>query len=96
MRPSPATPSTTAPDGIRDHAQSLTPRAAARVVARVLDAYGIPRHPAEVRHIAARLVAGEHTEKSATAYLRNAFGVLDPTGETAARNVDRAGLGVIA
>lgn len=81
--------STTEPAGSRENRnrESLHPRTVAREFARLLKAHDIDTHPAEVRQLGARFGATEHARiEDVEAYFLN---YVDPTGETAVRNVRR-------
>ena len=67
--------------------QFLSPKIVAREAAKVLADLGLEIRPAAVRILAKRFVEAGHTT---TAELHNfARGYVDPTGDQAARNVDR-------
>lgn len=67
--------------------QFLSPKIVAREAAKVLTEMGLDVRPAAVRILAKRFVEAGHTT---TAELYDfARGYVDPTGEQAARNVDR-------
>ena len=86
---SPATPSTTAPAGSRENRSGilLPPRRVAREFTRLFRERGMAVHPAEVRQLATRFVADGHERlEDAEAWF---ISYADPTGETAARHVDR-------
>lgn len=81
-------PSTTAPAGSREsQSRALVgPRIVAREFARLFAAHEIVAHPAEVRRLASRFCMDGHGLADVeTCFLAYA----DPTGERAARNVDR-------
>lgn len=86
--PWPAQTSITAPAGSRENESRVFvgPRIVAREFSRLFAKYGITAHPAEVRQVAARFCAsGRPLEDVETVVISYA----DPTGETAARHVDR-------
>lgn len=82
------TPSTTEPAGSRETGGYLLPVGRVRrEFARLFREHDIAAHPAEVRRIATKFCAAGHTR------LEDVEGWVlwyaDPTGEQAARNVDR-------
>lgn len=81
--------SRTAPAGSRgDRGRTLLPRSVvAREFSRLFVAHEIAAHPVEVRRLASRFVAVGHSDLSEVE--RYVLAYADPTGEKAARNVDR-------
>lgn len=84
------TPSTTAPAGSRENQSRVFvgPRIVAREFARLFAAHGIAAHPGEVRRLAVRFCAGGRGLDEVEAFV---LSYVDPTGETAVRNLMRGG-----
>ena len=69
-----------------EHLATLNPRAVAREFARILAGRRIYPHPAELRRLADDFITSGR--RSQRALEQMAISYADPTGETAARNVD--------
>lgn len=83
-----ATTSFTAPAGSRDNPSRVLPgpRIVAREFARLFQQRGIDAHPGEVRKLALKFCSSGRPMSDVEAIV---IAYADPTGEMAARNVDR-------
>ena len=80
-------PAITSTRNLPGNGETLNARQVAREFARVLGAHGITPRPGLVRRLAHRFIADGFTRPAdVDAYVLD---YADPTGETAARNVDR-------